>query len=82
MAISKFNAGVARNPRETTAPEQKMGLPPAHTKKLSDVPNPESRWRLSQIFCGRVVQNRKNVVQFPPLGYGKIKSLKHVSMRL
>jgi len=53
------NAGVARNPRIITSPEQKMGLPPAHAKTKSAVPNPEPRRWLSRIFCGRGVQDRK-----------------------
>ena len=53
------NAGGARNPRKTTTSEQKMGLPPAHAKTMSEILNPESRRRLSRIFCGRDVQDRK-----------------------
>ncbi len=36
-----------------------MGLPPAHAKTKSAVPNPEPRRWLSRIFCGRGVQDRK-----------------------
>ncbi|HOH29292.1 MAG TPA: DUF6259 domain-containing protein, partial [Candidatus Hydrogenedentes bacterium] len=61
------NAGGARNPRKTTTSEQKMGLPPAHAKTMSEILNPESRRRLSRIFCGRGVQGRKNVGPFPRL---------------
>ncbi len=58
-----------------------MGLPPAHEKTMDEIRNPELRRRLSQIFCGRDTQGRKNVGQFPPLGYAQTQSLKHVSMR-
>ncbi len=58
-----------------------MGLPPAHEKTMSEALNPESRRRLSQIFCGRGAQDRKNVGQFPPPGYTQTQRLNHVSMR-
>ena len=63
------NASIAHNPGKITTSEQKMGLPPAHEKTMGGILNPESRRRLSQIFCGRGVQGRKNVGQFPPPGY-------------
>ncbi len=73
------NASIAHNPGKITTSEQKMGLPPAHEKTMGGILNPESRRRLSQIFCGRGVQGRKNVEQFPPPGYSQTQSLKHVS---
>jgi len=62
--------------------EQKAGLPPAHAKTMYGVANPETRRRLSRIFCGHGVGIQKNMVQFPPPGYVQTQRLNHVLTRL
>jgi len=50
------NAGTTNNPTKTATLEQKMGLPPAHAKTMSDIRNPVLRRKLPQIICGHIEQ--------------------------
>jgi len=54
------NAGVARNPTNTTTLKQKKGLPPAHVQPMSVVVNLEPRRWLSQFFAGLLDKTEKN----------------------